>query len=260
MTFNDIVEGAISVLVGFSAILVVAEALGFLPEWASRQLARKRLPQTLGVLREMGLDIEAVKRRNIAASMVEHTPSGDLAPRVKEALRSVTLKKAVQVGDTERVRAEQYIDLMGATTNPDTARIFARHLESFLRRCILEQGVDPQFDFVVTPKAGSPILGYEFARHLRCPFAMHNRPTKFLAEPDEFSAHFDCAVLPQKGSRALIVDDSSTGGDKVLSLIDDLHKFGYEARDCLIVFEPTLKDARRKILGKNVRLHSIAKV
>jgi hypothetical protein len=81
VTFNDIVEGAISVLVGISAILVVAEALGLLPEWVSRQLARKRLPQMLGVLREMGLDIEAVKRRNVAASMVEHTPGVDLAPR-----------------------------------------------------------------------------------------------------------------------------------------------------------------------------------
>jgi adenine/guanine phosphoribosyltransferase-like PRPP-binding protein len=103
------------------------------------------------------------------------------------------------VGGTERVRAEQYIDLMGGTTNPATAEVFARHLESFLRRCILDQEVYPQFDFVVTPKAGSPILGYEFARHLGRPFALHNRPRKFLVEPDQFSAHFDCALVPQKG-------------------------------------------------------------
>ena len=149
---------------------------------------------------------------------------------------------------------------MGGTTNPVIAAMFARHLASFLRRCIVEQEVDPQFDFVVTPKAGSPILGYEFAKHLGRPFAMHNRPAKFVVEPDEFSAHFDCALLPRRGSRALIVDDSSTGGDKALLLIDDLRKFGYEVRDCLIVFEPGLKDARRKILGKNIRLHSIIKV
>lgn len=160
MAFNDVVDDAISILVGLSAILVVAEALGFLPEWASRRLARKRLPQTLVVLREMGLDIDRVKRRNIAASLVEHTPTGDLQTRVQEALRSLTLEKAVDIGDTERVRAKSYIDLMGGTTDPATATMFAGHLESFWRRCILNHEADPEFDFVVTPKAGSPILGY----------------------------------------------------------------------------------------------------
>ncbi|HEV2097457.1 MAG TPA: phosphoribosyltransferase, partial [Stellaceae bacterium] len=260
VTFADFVDRAISILVGLSAILVVAEALGLLPEWASSRLARKRLPQTLAVLREMGLDIDRVKRRNIAASLVEHTPTGDLQTRVREALGPLTLERAVDVGDTERVRAERYIDLMGGTTDPATATIFARHLESFWRRCILDHQADPEFDFIVTPKAGSPILGYEFAKHLSRPFAMHNRPKKFEVKPDDFRAHFDCASAPREHGRALIVDDSSTGGDKVLAFIDDLRRFRYEVSDCLIIFEPGLKEARRKIADKGVRLHTIIKV
>jgi hypothetical protein len=43
----------------------------------------------------------------------------------------------------------------------------------------------------------------------------------------------------------------------VLALLDDLRKFKYDAKDCLIVFEPGLKSARKKISDKGVRLHSI---
>jgi orotate phosphoribosyltransferase len=138
--------------------------------------------------------------------------------------------------------------------------MFARYLETFWRDRLLTDEVDPDIQFVVTPKAGSPILGYEFARNLNLPFVIHSSEKKFATEPDEFSAHFDCIPPPLEHGRGLIVDDSSTGGTKVLELIDDLRRFGYNTKDCLIVFEPQLKEARRKIREKGVRLHSIITV
>lgn len=177
---------------------------------------------------------------------------------MQHALVPLTIEKAVNIGGTEIVPAKRYIDLMGGTTDPVTAGMFARYLETFWRNCLLASEADP-IDFVVTPKAGSPILGYELAKGLKLPFVIHNRREKFQVDPDEFRAHFDCISLPRERGLGLIVDDSSTGGDKILALLDDLRKYGYNAKDCLIVFEPGLKSARKKINDKGVRLHSIIK-
>jgi orotate phosphoribosyltransferase len=192
--------------------------------------------------------------------LVEHFQPASLPERVQTNLESLTFKKTVGVGGTEVVQARQYIDLMGGTTNPAVAMMFARYLETFWRDRILASAADPTIDFVVTPKTGSPILGYEFARGVNLLFVMHSRDPKFRVQPDEFRAHFDCISQPPEGSRGLIIDDSTTGGDKILELLDDLRKFGYTASDCLIVFEPQLKKARRKLTDKGIRLHSVVKV
>lgn len=72
-------------------------------------------------------------------------------------------------------------------------------------------------------------------------------------------ANFDCAVVLPINSRALIVDDSTTGGRMVVSTIDDLRKYGYNVSECLVVFEPQNKDARKKLSDKEVNLISIVK-
>jgi len=259
VNLNDIAIYAISAMLALSAVLVVAENLGFLSDRISRWLNRNRLAQTMVLLREMGLDIDRLKRRNVAMSLVEHFQVSELPTRVQKALGPLTIEKAVGIGGTEIVEAKCYIDLMGGTTDPRTAAMFARYLETFWRDRLLADEADPDINFVATPKAGSPILGYEFAKNLNLPFAMHNREKKFEIDPDEFRAHFDCNSPPPEYGRGLIVDDSSTGGSKVLELINDLRRFGYDAKDCLIVFEPELKEARRKIREQGVRLHAIIK-
>jgi hypothetical protein len=55
---DNILHSAISVLLAASAILVVAEALGFLPIRVSRWLNKNRLAQTIDILGKMGLDID----------------------------------------------------------------------------------------------------------------------------------------------------------------------------------------------------------
>jgi orotate phosphoribosyltransferase len=250
---------AISVLLGLSGLLVVTEAVGFLPENVSRWLNRNRAAQTIAVLRELGLDTDRLKRRNIAMNITQHFQERDLPARVQEALKPLTIEKAVGVGGIDVVRAERYIDLMGGTTDPQTANMFARYLASFWRARLQADEADPP-DFVVTPKAGSPILGFEFAKTLGLPLALHNSQKKYEVGPDEFRAHFDCGYpFPDRGL-ALIVDDSSTGGTKVLELLNDLRKFEYTAKDCLIVFEPQIKEVHLRISDRGIRLHSIIKV
>jgi hypothetical protein len=188
---NNVVLYAIGLVVAISGLLVVVEAVGLLPDPVSRWLARNRAAQTMTVLREMGLDIERLRRRNSALSAIEHFPFGELPERVRHALVPRTIGKTVGIGGTEIVQAKRYIDLMGGTTDPVIAANFARFLETFWRNCLLASQADP-IDFIVTPKAGSPILGYELAKNLRLPFVIHNRREKFQVKPDDFRAHFDC--------------------------------------------------------------------
>ena len=60
--------------------------------------------------------------------------------------------------------------------------------------------------------------------------------------------------------KALIVDDSTTGGRKVLDIIDDLRKYNYEITDCLVVFVPIGKNVENKLKEKNVNLHKIIEI
>ena len=118
---------------------------------------------------------------------------------------------------------------------------------------------NPCIDFIVTPKGGSPILGYEFSKLLEKPLLLHEIEERFLCEENDMRKNFDCSKKPPKGSRALIVDDSTTGGRMVISAIKDLKKYGYDVTECLVVFEPQAKDARRKLASEGVNLISIVK-
>lgn len=118
---------------------------------------------------------------------------------------------------------------------------------------------DLHIDFIVTPKSGSPILGYEFSKLLKLPFVLHEDSDRFDCAQDDMRKRFDCAEVPAKGSRALIVDDSTTGGRMVLSAVEDLRKYGYDVSECLVVFEPCQKDARKKLQQQGIQLLSICK-
>jgi orotate phosphoribosyltransferase len=254
----------IVVALGLSGVLAVYEALGFLPLFMSRYINRTRADETIRVLRELGFDVEKTRRRNRLAALGRSVRSDDLASRVRAMLKQMTLSGKYRVGQTVRARDEGFVDLMGWSTDPATAGTFARELKAFWRGLIESNAVGDNFDFVATPKTGSPILGYEFARIMDKPLLLHNREPKFEGAKDNARAAFDCASLPKAGSLALIVDDSSTGGGKAIDLVRDLRRFHYNVRDCIVVFQPTTKvalaqDAETRLAGVDVKLHAIVK-
>lgn len=137
------------------------------------------------------------------------------------------------------------------------ARLLSTHWADLLENTQTIQS--PMFDFVVTPKDGSPILGYEFSKLLNKPFVLHEMSDRFVSVEDDMRKRFNCAEIPKKGACALIVDDSTTGGRMVLGIIEDLRKYGYRVTDCLVIFEPQNKDARKKLADQEVNLISIVK-
>ncbi len=166
------------------------------------------------------------------------------------------------VGTTELASSPSYIDLMGASTNRESAQLFARYLSTHWRRLIdtTTQVQEPSFDFIVTPKLGSPILAYEFAQIVGKPIALSVEKRKFQADNSVLNQHFDISFIPKEGSTALLVDDSTTGGRLALDAIKNLRNNGYNVKDFLVLFEPTLKDSRQKLLDEGVILHSIVKM
>ncbi len=237
-------------ILGFSTIIFILEAVGFLPLWLTKIINKNRLGITIEVLNELGFDVKE-KRKVINKCQTQAS-----SERIKEKLKKITIMKEVEIGkSTNGNMFPEYIDLMGATTFKRNATDFARELNTYKRT--LEKKLE--FDFVVTSKLGSPILGYEFANILEVPFVLHSEEEKFrLKKGDDSSSKFDFGCLESKKlKKALIVDDSTTGGRKVINIIKDLKKYGFEVTDCLVVFAPQGKQAYERLAKESVKLHSI---
>ncbi|WP_010324682.1 hypothetical protein [Marinobacterium stanieri] len=218
------------------------------------------------VLAKLGINPDKYAKGNIAKSIPDYIDSNDIEGTLRKILEECTINQDVGVGSTEQVKAHQYIDAMSMSTNPADAVQLARCLSSFWRKklgdnCIKIQS--PDFTFIVNPKGGSPILGYEFSKIMQKPFALHisgNHKFTSSNEKLKFQSCFDSKYKPKEGDIALIVDDSATGGRKVLEAIDDLKPHGVVVTDCLVLFEPTVKNIRKKLKAQGIQLHSILEV
>ena len=249
----DNVVNFILILIGsISTILLVLEASGLLPLKFSRLLHKNKLGTTIDVLNELGFDLKEKKKK------LKECLTSDSSFRVQDKLAKITIYEKVEIGKTQNGYIfPNYIDLMGSTTFQRNATDFARELNTFKEN--LDEKLE--FDFVVTSKLGSPILGYEFANLLGVPLVLHSDEEKFrlFNANNDPRAKFDfgCIYGNAKLKKALIVDDSTTGGRKVINIIKDLRKNGYEVTDCLVVFAPQGKNAYEKLDKENVKLHSL---
>lgn len=248
-------------LLTVSTIIQICDMCGFLPEWIRKKFRINKSLDTLEVLKELGININMYKRKNAIVGIPVDYNKENIEKDIRIKLEEIKLDKNVSVGTVRKTELNYYIDLIGHSCNEKCAQAYARILTSYWADIVESTQLikDPVIDFVVTPKGGSPILGYEFAKLVNRPFVLHEESARFDSEEDDMRMWFDCADIPPKGSRALIVDDSTTGGRRVLSVINDLRKYGYEVSECLVVFEPQNKDARKKLSDQEVNLISIVK-
>lgn len=258
---NTIMNAIILGLLTFSTIIQVCDMCGFLPDFIRRKFRINKSLDTLEVLRELGINVNMYKRKNAIVGIPRDYDKENIAKDIEAKLEEIKLDKNVSVGTVRKTELNYYIDLIGHSCNEECAQEYARTLTSFWADIVesTQKVKNPIIDFVVTPKGGSPILGYEFAKLLNKPFVLHEESARFDSEKDDMRKWFDCAIIPPKGARALIVDDSTTGGKRVLSVIEDLRKYGYDVSECLVVFEPQNKDARKKLSDQEVNLISIVK-
>lgn len=257
----DFINDLVWLGLGISTLMAVLDMIGFIPKKLRKKMRLNRAEDTIEVLNELGIDVESYRRKISSMSFPKDYSNESLEEIVNKELDKIKINKKIAVGQTRTTELDYYIDLIGHSCNPVTANGFARYLSTYWSENCNNRNViiNPSFDFVVTPKGGSPILGYEFARLVNKPFVLHELRERFKSNEDDKRVYLNCSELPKEGSTALIVDDSTTGGSMVIQTIDNLRKYGYNVNDCLVVFEPQSKDARKKLKDKDVNLISIVK-
>lgn len=260
--FNDLILAAL----GLSSVLSILAWTGFLPQSISKRINLRKSEETLMVLSKLGINPDKYAKGNIAKSIPNYIDSNNIQNTLSKILKECTIQQDVGVGRTEQVKTDKYIDVMSMSTNPADAVQLARCLSSFWRKLLNDNKAEiknPEFTFIVNPKGGSPILGYEFAKIMQKPFALHISGNHKFTSADEklkFKSCFDSKFEPKEGDIALIVDDSATGGRKVLEAISDLKSNGIVVTDCLVLFEPTVKNIREKLNSEGIQLHSILEI
>jgi orotate phosphoribosyltransferase len=256
IAFNDIILWTLSL----ATVIFVVDAVGLLPPRFAKWLAQNRLDSTIRALRTLGVQISWDADRPRAGNKLRRilTHLGGSEPiyklRLREMLDRDTLNGTIDVGERRTFASEGFVDVIGSTTNPETAKRYAQILYAFLQERDLLT-----FDFVATPKDGSPILGYELALLARRPLVLG--VCKKGTDPQgTFQSHLvlDFPIeMTLQGKRALVVDDSTTGGRKVADLVSVLRSQGATITDAAVLFEPVGKGARDLLNSIEVRLHSI---
>ena len=254
-------DAIILILLSISTLVQVCDMCGFLPEGIRKRFRINKSQDTLEVLKELGINTNMYKRKNAIVGIPRDYNKENIAKDIEKKLNELIIDKNVSVGKTRKTKLNYYIDLIGHSCSEECAQAYARILASYWADTVenTQNVKNPVIDFVVTPKGGSPILGYEFAKIMNKPFVLHEESVRFDSAEEDMRQWFDCAVIPPKGAKALIVDDSTTGGRMVLDVIKHLREYEYDVSECLVVFEPQNKDARRKLSDKEVNLISIVK-
>ena len=243
-----------------AAVILALEATGLLPRFISRYINRNRYSQTIDILQDLGVDVQQTRKTLLGAKIKSFFSKGrDHTEEAKRRVAAFTYSVRVRVGKENHSDFSAFIDLMGASTNSSTAILFAKILSTYVHQLIVNQEINADFDAIACPKDGSPILAYEFSRLTEKPLILCPAVRKF--EADEFVLNSLVDIGFPKGTdkilKALLVDDSTTGGRKAINAVETLNKCGIRVTDFVVVFEPKGKGARETLLGHGITLHSL---
>ena len=259
---NNVVGAVILAVLAVATVVTVLDWCGFLPIFISRFVFKNRVDEIKSILSEMGVDFREQKKKRFFYKLSSFFKSDDeIGDQVKEIISRHLKTGGFEVGKTKSFKVDEYADLMSGSCDPRDAELIARCLSTYLRLNYASFS-SADFDFVVTPKSGSPFIGYEFSKLISKPLVLHDcNEVKYRSSSDKLNAisRFDCAVEIKSGMVGLVVDDSTTGGRKVNSLVNDLRNLGCVVSDCLVVFEPQGKNGSNLLSTNGVRLHSIIK-
>ncbi len=182
---------------------------------------------------------------------------------LKLLMKLNTYTGTFDVGKSNSYKYSEFVDIIGSSVDSNNAKQFARLLSTFANKRNLN------FDIVVTPKFGSPILGYEFAKLVNKKFMLYAGERDYALEKDctsegnkWYKDGHDKFDFPKSNDftykkRVLIVDDSTTGGSKIIAISSALQKLGFEVSDVLVLFVPKGKNVERRLREHDLILHSI---
>lgn len=253
ISFSDVVLWILSL----ATVVQVLDANGFLPKFLTRWFARNRYEATLRALKEIGvrMELEDPLDRGVVEKIKSaiSCESPSYVSALEVLMDGCTYEGKAQIGASRHFQSDSFVDMMGASTNFATASHCAKLLNTHLGYLCTPLA----FDAIATPKAGSPLIGYEFSRLKRKPLILGYQE-KCESEAMGCHAKMDFPKgLKLKGLRVLLVDDSTTGGTKMMDLVNALRSEGAVVEAALVLFEPKGKGAKERLAKENVALHSI---
>jgi orotate phosphoribosyltransferase len=256
VSFNNVILWLLSL----ATIIFILDVIGLLPPWLAKWLAQNRLDATIRALKSLGVkvawdgDKPAAPGRLSRAidSLLGEEP--EYKARLKAMLAQHTLNAPVDVGQRRTFALQSFVDVIGSTTDPEAARHYARILYTHLHA---EKLLD--FDFVATPKDGAPLLGYEFAILAGKPLVL-GVCSKGNDSTGKSRSHLilDYPLhMSLEARTGLLVDDSTTGGRKMVALAKILRAEGATIQKAAVLFEPIGKGARKLLLENQIELNAI---
>ncbi len=258
---NTFLTNLVIILIGLSTLIAVLDICGFLPGRVRKWFQLNRADDTIEVLKRLGIETEQYKRHNNALRFPKSIDSNTIKETTRKEIDKYQITKPISVGHLSVTQLDTYYDLIGATCNATTAEYFAKILSSYWSVVSLDNEIvnNPYFDFVVTPKEGSPLLGYEFAKICRKPFVLHESRARFQDNSSDMRSWFNCSQIPEKGLTAILVDDSVTGGYMMEQAAKHLRQYGYHVNVCLVVFEVYGHSGRQCLKNMDINLVEVVK-
>jgi len=259
-------EDVVLWLLSISSVVFILSKLGWLPDRIDRAINRNQRSEIKIALELLGVKEQEVRTKFRSLKFRTSHDEKSLRDGANDLVKAHTIDMKILVGSTHPAPQSSFVDLMGASTKANVALRLAALINTFIGTKLR----DPQlknlsdFDYVATPKSGSPLIGYEFSKMTDKPLLLHSMEPKYKnadGSPNSL-AHFDLSFIPESGKSVLIVDDSSTGGRKIMKLVEDLRSLDLVVDHCVVIFEPQSKveikqNARSRLSGLDVNLISI---
>ncbi|MGR3249998.1 MAG: hypothetical protein ACU0DH_13375 [Paracoccus sp. (in: a-proteobacteria)] len=261
-------EDVVLWLLSVSSVVFILSKLGWLPERVDRAINRNQRSEISTALQLLGIKEQEVRSKFRKLNFQGSHSRESIVARAKDIIRAHETKKSILVGSTNPAFEKSFVDLMGGSTSHQKAVQMAALLKAFIGSVSADASKKniPDFDYVATPKSGSPLIGYEFSKLVQKPLMLHSIEPKYKDADGKSNpiAHFDLNFVPNAGATVLIIDDSSTGGRKIQTLISDLKNLDLKVDHCIVIFEPqskvgTKQNAAEVLSPVGVNLVSILK-
>lgn len=234
-----------------------------LPKSFTDYVRRKKVMEAVALLRELSFLAQTGPQRQAATYQTLPPSIGrDLYEKdILETAKSHQIRANIRVGRIRDKRFPYFIDFMEASVNPRELERLARALASFIKDTMasLEHTSPIVFSKIVTPKEGSPTLGFRTGQILNVPCVLFRGAAQpKIAEPGDPLFFFDGAV--SQTDSVLLVDDSTTGGTMLLQATEKLRELGALVQHAFVLFEPEGGTAREVLRSNGVELHSAVRV
>lgn len=244
------------VIITASAHLIhlLDQLLGW-PQFLVRLLEKRRQREVAEALRELG--ITPATKAAVQAAVRNDAVSryNDPKERCMTFLRTCTSSGKYLVGSVEAKMFPYFTDVMAECLKFGRTDECVHILTSYLR----SQNVNlKEIDLVVGIKGGAPTIAFSLAERLEKPLALFRGSNQYKYNPAEKrpATLFDGDLLV--GKKAVIVDDSTTGGRKAFDCIDALRGAGVKVDEFWVMFEPLGKKTREHLKEqKGVTLRSV---